>query len=98
MTPTEKNLYRVTLRKETIVFVVASDRQEAEAIAEAHEDYHDFETSSFAAKVDQVSAYEHEALIIDPDLNDAYVTVGEWLKYHVTVGELLKLHPGSFDD
>lgn len=82
MAPTEKNLYRVTLRRETVVFVVASNRDEAEAIAETHEDSLDFETASFAAKADRVHPYEHEAPIIDPELNDAYVTVGEWLKLH----------------
>lgn len=82
---TEKNIYRVTLRRETVVFVVASNSCEAEAIAETHEDSLDFdETSSFvfATKVGRVPAYEHEAPIIDPEMNEAYLTVGEWLGLH----------------
>lgn len=78
-----KNLYRVTLRREEVVFVVASNRCEAEAIAETHEDSLDFdEKYSFATETDRVPPYEYEALIIDPELNDAYVTVGEWLELH----------------
>lgn len=80
---TKKNLYRVTLRKEEVVFVVASNRCEAEAIAETHEDYLDFyETSSFATETDRVHPLEHEAPIIDPEMNEAYLTVGEWLELH----------------
>jgi len=80
---TEKNLYRVTLRREEVVFVVASNRCEAEAIAWTHEDSLDFyETSSFATKTDRVPDLEHEAPIIDPEMNEAYLTVGEWLELH----------------
>lgn len=80
---TKKNLYRVTLRREAVVFVVASNRCEAEAVAEAVADSLDFdETYSFAAKADRVPPYEHEAPIIDPEMNEAYATVGEWLELH----------------